>query len=342
MSSHQIDPPQDPLGPYELDDIVSANAVPAFASVSNMDMRYKGRRTGLDLTEFLSRPPASWEIHQEIVVTSILEILSLSWLSLTGEKKISDDLRTHHPTQDLQAIYAGGRTVKVKIRFDTFSSMASFFDGSVPYDRDLKIRWATKQISRNFFERYRILALLQHIKTELDPHTPVQDRDIQYFIRQYLSLYHSQDENSYLYRRDPGEVVPPNAPRPGHCRYIAPVEIKVLLGLQADWLLAWALEFWDHGEHARIFDIHKWRKFCRKVRAKRRTTEGLGSGPFRQTEAEDEGPIADDARYLARYGADRFYWESKLAEHRMVCLSPLRHSHHSHNFRTRSYVESFI
>ncbi|KAI5833694.1 hypothetical protein K523DRAFT_348700 [Schizophyllum commune Tattone D] len=335
MSSHQIDPPQDPLGPYELDDIVSANAVPAFASVSNMDMRYKGRRTGLDLTEFLSRPPASWEIHQEIVVTSILEILSLSWLSLTGEKKISDDLRTHHPTQDLQAIYAGGRTVKVKIRFDTFSSMASFFDGSVPYDRDLKIRWATKQISepvpliaenlhiqcyalsRNFFERYRILALLQHIKTELDPHTPVQDRDIQYFIRQYLSLYHSQDENSYLYRRDPGEVVPPNAPRPGHCRYIAPVEIKVLLGLQADWLLAWALEFWDHGEHARIFDIHKWRKFCRKVRAKRRTTEGLGSGPFRQTEAEDEGPIADDARYLARYGADRFYWESKLAEHRM-------------------------
>ncbi|KAL1711782.1 hypothetical protein EV715DRAFT_268339, partial [Schizophyllum commune] len=126
-----------------------------------------------------------------------------------------------------------------------------------------------------------------------------------------------EDENSYIYCRDPGKVVPPNAPHPGHYWYIVPVEIKVVLSLPADWLLAWALEFWDYSEHACIFSIHKWRKFCRKVRAKRRTTESLGIGLFRQTEAEDEGPIADDACYLARYGADQFYWESKLAEHCM-------------------------
>ena len=144
----------------------------------------------------------------------------------------------------------------------------------------------THALSRNFFERYRALALLIHMK-EADPETPVEDRDIKYFIRKYKEMLDDPDPESYLFRASLDEDAPPNAPKPGRHRYIPDVEIKVMLGLQADWLLAQAIDSWK-GNSGRFLDIPKWIEFCRRVRKKRRTPEGLGWGPFLQREDASE------------------------------------------------------
>ncbi|KAI5894311.1 uncharacterized protein SCHCODRAFT_02599451 [Schizophyllum commune H4-8] len=281
-----------PFGPYNLDDVLDGGAIPQLTSITHFKMKRDGRVTGLDETEFIPRPPDGWDAKIPITASAILEVEDLSWLTQAGKKRLQEDCTGRHPRLELESIYHGKQKVKLRVRFTMSEVPAAFMNGDKHADDELKIQWWSKNSSRNFFERYRALALLIHLK-ETDPETPVEDRDIKYFIRKYKEMLDDPDPESYLFRASLNEDAPANAPKPGRHRYIPDVEIKVMLGLQADWLLAQALVS-AQASKGKFLDIPKWLKFCRKVRAKRRTPEGLGWGPFLQREDESEGPIEDD------------------------------------------------
>ncbi|KAL1687951.1 hypothetical protein GGG16DRAFT_61108 [Schizophyllum commune] len=308
-----------PFGPYNLDDVVDGAAIPSLTPITHFKMKRDGKVTGLDETEFIPRPPEGWDTNKPITASAILEVEDLSWFTRAGKKRIQEDCTGRDPRLDLDSIYRSKQKVKLRVRFTMGHLPARFMNSTKQEDSELRIHWTSKNGSRNFFERYRALALLIHMK-ETDPETPVEDRDIKYFIRKYKEMLDDPDPESYLFRASLDEDAPPNAPKPGRHRYIPDVEIKVMLGLQADWLLAQAIDSWK-GTSGKFLDIPKWLKFCRRVRTQRRTPEGLGWGPFLQREDESEGPIKDDARYLAKYGETQGYWEEELGKAlaRKVC-----------------------
>ncbi|KAL1721384.1 hypothetical protein EV715DRAFT_195221 [Schizophyllum commune] len=308
-----------PFGPYNLDDVVDGAAIPSLTPITHFKMKRDGKVTGLDETEFIPRPPEGWDTNKPITASAILEVEDLSWFTRSGKKRIQEDCTGRDPRLDLDSIYHGERKVKLRVRFTLGHLPARFMNSTKQEDSQLRIHWTSKNGSRNFFERYRALALLIHMK-EADPETPVEDRDIKYFIRKYKEMLDDPDPESYLFRASLDEDAPPNAPKPGRHRYIPDVEIKVMLGLQADWLLAQAIDSWK-GTSGKFLDIPKWLKFCRRVRTQRRTPEGLGWGPFLQREDKNEGPTEDHARYLAKYGETEGYWEEELgrALARKVC-----------------------
>lgn len=297
--------------------------------MSDFIMTRDRKLTGLDFTEFIPKPPSSWKHTKPVIACGVIEVDDVSWFTAKGKETVQSDCARRQSRLDLAQLYKDRKTVRLRVRFTMGPTPATFMNSTKQEDSVLKIHWSldkqsstrlppflitdfnfqTAPLCRNFLHRYCILSFMMHLK-ETDPDTPLEDRHIGYFASKYIESRDDEDEESYVFRNifeDP----PRNAPRPGHHRHISPADVKLVFGLQADWLLAQALESWDGGKGKFLY-IPKWVEFCREVRLKRRSPGGLRWCSFSQHEDETDGDIEEDERYLAKYGADEDYWKGRL------------------------------
>jgi hypothetical protein len=108
------------------------------------------------------------------------------------------------------------------------------------------------------------------VKTDEDK-TPVEERDIDYFVDRYRENYAFTAYNRHhrdIFDDDDSDVDEyGNTTTPRHPRHVSRSEITDFFAAQSEWILADQLA--KRGEK-RIVDIKSWHQFCLQVRGARR------------------------------------------------------------------------
>lgn len=161
--------------------------------------------------------------------------------------------------------------------------------------------WGTLRKSQNFLERYRLRALVAEM-IEIDPrHTPLEDRDIEWAIRQYLETILPRDKNRRAFE-EPGHQY---APR--HLRHIPRAYIRSQFAEHAEWLLAHMIA--RKQGSAKLFNVQKWISFCKQARKDSIEAMEKAGEKWGNYTLDSKDSLA---RNLARFGETEIFWENQL------------------------------
>lgn len=189
--------------------------------------------------------------------------------------------------------------------------------------------------SLNFLSRYQLLALMNDLIQKDPENTPVEDRNIMYFVNHYITHYVTSPEQPHRFRRhiydheiDSDVDMEGHTKKPRHPRHVPRAEIVGIFGAQAEWILA---EQSLRQSSKRIVDINKWYSFCLEVKAARisamkdRKRKVPKSRPIQRwglpdgvdSDADDETPDMD----LSVFGEPPGGWAKKLKNARKGTLA---------------------
>ncbi|KAF9454571.1 hypothetical protein P691DRAFT_655722 [Macrolepiota fuliginosa MF-IS2] len=337
---------EDPFGPYPdfqiLDPEWPRKGGPKIRPILRaVHMKCGGDYIGLDDTEFLKSPPSTSRIvKQGVQVFGELSIDKLSWLSPAGRewlqcdlRKRDDDLRTAgKPSRlTLEAIYGdgvnSGSKISVWLKFDMNLTAAYMTLNDDPkalvlqaQDRHRSFHIQnldpkTYELSRNFLERYRLRRLIHELIDGSD--TPIQDRNIDWLVNQYLAQVRPMDKYfRIIYRPLDGKGADPKKgdmklKQPRHLRRIHKAEIRGIFARQAEWILADQIT--SSSPNAKYLGISQWVQFVKQVKAARQEAWAQGSRwgmPWNEdgSTRSDIGGGID----LTRFGGTREEWDHCL------------------------------
>ncbi|THU92103.1 hypothetical protein K435DRAFT_216770 [Dendrothele bispora CBS 962.96] len=321
-----------PLGPYP-ESLILSESFPRKGSgfvprLSSVYIDANKRASGLDYTEFVGVAPGGLP---HVRFFGILEIENLSWLSDTGRECLQTELRERDGKLNrldessrsgltLERLYGSrpGEGSKICVWLCCEKNVAAAFlttdrhqSSLILYSRSqnatekpvyrtyeaVSLDVQTYAKSRNFFERFRLLAFL---KTLLDESTapcappPLEDRTMSW-LAEYMLLYHrtqtkyhrhlpkltfsSSNDGGNLKYNDSDMDSEGNTSRPRYPRHISTSEVYSILATHAEWLLAAQLATSDIRHHyMNLVDLYI---FCRKV-AGVRGKDGLGFVSLRE------------------------------------------------------------
>lgn len=174
-------------------------------------------------------------------------------------------------------------------------------------------------LSRNFFERYRIRRLIQELVDGSISNTPIQDRNIDWLIKQYLAQVVPMDSFSrIIYRPDISSAVYNQRgdmvlKKPRHRRTIHKAAVREIFARQAEWILADQIGSLSY--NARILDIPSWFGFVKQVKAARRSARAQGmrwGEPWNHFADMTADRDVVDGHDLTRFGGTLEKWNQFL------------------------------
>ncbi|KAH9482573.1 hypothetical protein JR316_0004673 [Psilocybe cubensis] len=308
--------------------------------MNDLRLFFKGdpKPTGFDETEYITSPPVGSRISKnpDVIFMGVIEIDDLEWLSDEGLVYLTRDVQEVAGNEGianltLQRLYSARRAdaARVKVRlYCRKSLLAHFLTSTTDPDKLLiysqyeqtkrtysveSYYWGTLRKSQNFLERYRLRALVAEL-VEIDRHTPPEDRDIEWAIRQYMDIILPRDKQKRFF------VEPGHQYAPRHLRHIPRAYIRSLFAEHAEWLLAHMIA--RKQGSANLFDVQKWISFCKQAR--KDSQEAKKAGEMWGNYTQD--PVEPLARSLARYGETEQFWENQLRLVKKKRTKPIRRS----------------
>jgi len=164
-------------------------------------------------------------------------------------------------------------------------------------------------MSRNFFDRYRLRALIEElIATDLE-NTPVENRNIDWLIQRYLAHIHPKDAHNRIIT-DP-ELDKSIYSEPRHLSHLPRARIRHFFAAQAEWLLAHMLA--SSSKQVKLLNVKQWIQFCREARLDSIEAKGHGVrwGVSHGSVVNAKGSY-NLSRNLATFGDTPEFWERKL------------------------------
>ncbi|KAJ7709466.1 hypothetical protein B0H17DRAFT_1028079 [Mycena rosella] len=345
---------KEPFGPYPDCDILDPAFKPQGTKLLQLErlrLQRDGQYIGLDSIErYLEPPTASQANPSPVYLFGVLVIQELAWLSSAGRiiltKELNKrDVKLSNPRSSqnsrkstqlrelrLEPLYGQtpgfGEGFKIKVWLRCQKENAAMFMTAKDYpasliinSRDqhrsyeiLSIDRTIYDISRNFLERYRLVALIAEIMDayKLDSNRPEvddpPDLEVETFITAYL-LQHKQKGLSYTTIFSSED----DAPAKPLLRHISRAEMRSIFAAHSAWLLA----FYLRAPRKKCpIDIRSWCTFIHKVRVAK---EASKSGNWGETYEDDEiwDPDTDEsyasiAKTLAKFGGLATGWERRL------------------------------
>ncbi|CAA7260044.1 unnamed protein product [Cyclocybe aegerita] len=321
-------------GPYPEDIILKDNYPRAGVTLAirELQMYRDNRPVGFDDTELIGNPPAG-----SVVFFGVFEISSLDCLSELGLKFLQEDLRKYDEKIHLAHAVSGltlgalyghrkGEGSRIKVRIQCRKVLLANFlttntdpEKLIIYsefaDRSRRRFWvqslhvSTYRSSRNFFDRYRLRALIEDLIRTDRQKTPLEGRNIDWLVRQYLETIHPRDKDNRIIYDPPPDIDASSEPR--HLRHLPHAAVRGYFASHAEWLLAHQIA--SASKSVKLLDIPQWIHFCREVRqdALEAKKNGVRWGLPHGEESELTGPH-NLARSLARFGFDAKYWAKRL------------------------------
>lgn len=165
-------------------------------------------------------------------------------------------------------------------------------------------------LSRNFFERYRILAAMKYIVEQGSNRTELADRGIDYFVDSYLTdcaaghrlSLDSPDKVNTRFRRifHPRDEMKGESSKPIKARHIHRAEVLGMFAAHAEWLLKHQMDL----KRNKIIDLESWATFCKTIVIQRKRARQSGVQWGRAyNDIDDDG--TDDEVDFARTGVPR-------------------------------------
>ncbi len=168
---------------------------------------------------------------------------------------------------------------------------------------------STFSLSRNFFDRYRLRALIEQlIDTDRD-NTPLENRTIDWLIERYLAEIHPRDAHNRI-------IADPNpesdiSSEPRHLNHLPRARIRHYFAAQAEWLLAHMIA--TSSKQVKLLNIEQWIRFCRQshndsIEARKNGVRwGVPHGAGNQSNGS-----YDLCHNMAKFGHDYAFWKRKL------------------------------
>lgn len=167
----------------------------------------------------------------------------------------------------------------------------------------------TFSMSRNFFDRYRLRALIvQLIETDKD-RTPVEGRNIDWLIQRYLDEIHPRDSHNRIIV-DPSLLAEISS-EPRHLNYLPQARIRHHFAAQAEWLLAHMIA--SSSKQVKLLNIDQWIQFCRQSHRDSIQADkcGVRWGLAHGAKVDAQGAYSL-SRNLAEFGHNQSFWKKKL------------------------------
>ncbi|KDQ61582.1 hypothetical protein JAAARDRAFT_190322 [Jaapia argillacea MUCL 33604] len=301
-----------PFGPYLEQDLLSEVCKSTPTEVLKLEclmMEQQGRPTGLTETESLNpdnRRPSR--------IRGILTIHYLSWLSVSGRKRLEADVRKRDCTEGgrhesgltLQSIYgdAKGRRhvsgMKIRVIVQGEQALPALFltsdlaqEGLVltTKDRFRKYEVVSMDVetyirSELYLDRYHLLNVMKTISRKSIPATPLQERTIDYFVNGYIdhcAPLPSAASQRLIYRSDDEDGQKGHLIRPRMLRKPHRSEVLACFDIHSEWILE------EHRlrRRDRIVDLEIWGNFVARVKEARK------QAPF--WASEDRYAVKDDS-----------------------------------------------
>lgn len=164
-------------------------------------------------------------------------------------------------------------------------------------------------MSRNFFDRYRLRALIEQlIETDKDK-TLVEDRNIDWLIQRYLDEIHPRDAHNRI-------IVDPSlqaeiSSEPRHLNHLPQSRIRHHFAAHAEWLLAHMIA--SSSKQVKLLNIDQWIQFCHQSRRDsiQADKSGVRWGLAHGVKVDAQGTYSL-SRNLARFGHNQSFWKKKL------------------------------
>ncbi|KAF8914178.1 hypothetical protein CPB84DRAFT_1758622 [Gymnopilus junonius] len=329
-------------GPYP-DHIILRHDFPRKGSKLRMkafQMHFSGDKqvTGFDETEYITNPPVGSRLEKnpEVVFFGMVEVENLDWLSEKGLEYLEADFKEHEENACLDYCRSG-LTLKTAYELRKLDSpflrvkvccrkslLAHFLTSKNDPEKLLvysqservkRIYWiqslhpVTYAASRNFFDRYRLRALIEELVLTDPNHTPLEDRNINWLIKRYFETIRPRDkEKRYIMKTSIEDEI---AGEPRHLRHISHAEIRSYFAAHAEWLLAQQIAS-KQGSN-KLVNPREWITFCKEVRkdaaeAKRHQVRwGVAHG----CDVGHNGQY-HLAQSLAKFGETSHFWDIQL------------------------------
>ena len=168
---------------------------------------------------------------------------------------------------------------------------------------------STYSLSRNFFDRYQLRALIEQlIDTDKDT-TPLEKRTIDWLIERYLAEIHPRDAHNRIIAEPNPETDVSSEPR--HLNHLPRARVRHYFAAQAEWLLAHMIA--TSSKQVKLLNIEQWIRFCRQshndsIEARK---NGVRWGVPHGAGNQPDGPY-DLCQNLAKFGHDYAFWKRKI------------------------------
>ncbi|KAJ6490487.1 hypothetical protein DFH09DRAFT_1208675 [Mycena vulgaris] len=335
---------KEPFGPYPDYVVLNPNHNPQgtkLARLERLRLQQDGRFIGLDNCErYLAAPDKA---SSAVFFFGVLLIEKLDWLSQAGrillEKELNKrdvELSGHRSSQNsrkttqvrhltLGGLYGQvpGQGSRIKVWIQCVKESAAMYMTARDYPTSLLINSKEQHrryeilsidrpvydLSRNFLERYRLVALIAEIMATEEYNLKPNDKvEVENFVTAYL-FKHTGERLSYaaIFSSDDDTPVEPLL------RHVSRAEVRSIFAAHSGWLLA----FYLLGRQNRCpIDIRSWCDFIHKVRVAKGASS---SRNWSETYEDDEiwDPDTGDspasiAKTLANFGDTPANWEAKL------------------------------
>ena len=167
----------------------------------------------------------------------------------------------------------------------------------------------TFSLSRNFFDRYRLRALIDELITTDPENTPVEKRNIDWLIQRYLAHIQPKDAHRRIIT-DP-ELEKDIYSEPRHLNHLPRARIRHFFAAQAEWLLAHMLA--SRSKQVKLLNIKQWIRFCHEARldAIEAKKHGIRWGVSHGSTVDAKRSY-DLSRNLAKFGHTPVFWKRRL------------------------------
>ena len=164
-------------------------------------------------------------------------------------------------------------------------------------------------MSRNFFDRYRLRALIDELIATDPENTPVENRNIDWLIQRYLAHIHPKDAHRRIIT-DP-ELEKDIYSEPRHLNHLPRARIRHFFAAQAEWLLAHMLV--SRSKQVKLLNTKQWIRFCHEARldAIEAKKHGIRWGVSHGSTVDAKRSY-DLSRNLAKFGHTPMFWKRRL------------------------------
>ncbi|KDR83945.1 hypothetical protein GALMADRAFT_236453 [Galerina marginata CBS 339.88] len=309
-------------------------------AMTALQLNFSGNRQiiGFDETEYITNPPEGSRLAQnpEVVFFGIIEIEDLEWLSEQGLAYLERDFRdydqkihlAHCQTALTIKSYFRNRKSngpRLKVQLCCRKTLLAHFLTSKndpeklliysQFEQMKRTYWvkslhvAAYAASRNFFDRYRLRALVVELM-ETDPDkTPLEGRNIDWVLRRYFDTIRPRDRENRIIADETLEL--DVAAEPRHLRHIPSAEIRGYFAAHSEWLLAHLIA--RQQGSANLLNVRQWLAFCREARQDANAAQqhhvrwGVPHG--QQLNLNGSHSLA---RRLAQFGETEHFWANRL------------------------------
>ncbi|KAJ7085726.1 hypothetical protein B0H15DRAFT_366086 [Mycena belliarum] len=339
---------KEPFGPYPDYAILDSSYKPQGKKLPQLErlrLRQDNQFIGFDSCERYLIPPD--KEPSTVFFLGVLVIQKLEWLSPAGKDLLTKELNirdsklsvrrssqnSRKSTQlrelSLESLYGHtpgeGFRIKVWIRCEKDKSAMymtvtdypeSLLVKSREQHRTYEITTIDRPIydrSRNFLERYRLVALIDQIMKnptyfQDDMEFDSKKMEVDHFVAAYL-MQHKQNGLSHAAIFSSEDDPPPGKP---FLRHISRAEIRAIFAAHSGWLLA----FYLLARKKNPLEVRSWCDFMHKVRiAKAASASGSWGETYEDEEIWDSDTgedLASIAKTLAKFGGTPARWEKTL------------------------------